>query len=185
MTEQQIIRMIKEDQCMIEALHTAKSLQLPDWWICAGFIRSKIWDRLHDYKDRTAIQDIDVIYFDQTNTDEAEEKCLEKVLNRANPAYPWSVKNEARMHIANGIRPYKSSEDAIAKFPETATSLGVRLDEQRNVILTAPHGLHDVMQMKVKPTPYFQENRELMAIYHERNQKKNWPARWPKVTIET
>lgn len=177
--------MIKEDQWMMEALHTVSSLRLPDWWICAGFIRSKIWDWLHAYKERTVIQDVDVIYFDQTIMGEAEEKRLERVIHSVNPNYPWSVKNEARMHLTNGIPPYESSEDAIAKFPETATSLGVKLDERNNVMLTAPHGLTDVMQMKIKPTPYFQGNAELMAIYHDRVQKKNWLALWPKVTIET
>ncbi len=30
----------------MEILETANSLNLPDWWICAGFVRSKIWDTL-------------------------------------------------------------------------------------------------------------------------------------------
>jgi hypothetical protein len=34
----------------------------------------KIWDALHGFKERTPILDIDVIYFDDTNIDELEEK---------------------------------------------------------------------------------------------------------------
>ncbi|MGY0692127.1 nucleotidyltransferase family protein [Virgibacillus sp. FSP13] len=183
--EQDVIQVIKEDPWMMEALHMVQSLKLPDWWICAGFIRSKIWDVLHEYRQRTAIQDVDVIYFDKENSNEAEEKQWENVLKKANPIYPWSVKNEARMHLVNRIPPYKSSEDAIAKFPETATSLGVKLDEEDNITLTAPHGISDVANMHVKPTPSFQEHPELMTIYYQRTNKKNWQFNWPKVTIET
>ncbi|GGB60153.1 hypothetical protein GCM10011409_41950 [Lentibacillus populi] len=183
-TKQDIIQIIKKDAWMMEALYTAKSLQLPDWWICAGFVRAKVWDVLHDYSERTPIQDIDVIYFDTENFVEQEEKRLERILQTANGHYPWSVKNEARMHICNGIEPYVSSEDAIAKFPETATSLGVKLNEHDNIILTAPHGIDDCVQMRVKPTPYFLDNPELLTIYHTRLTEKNWSAVWPKLTFK-
>lgn len=32
-----------------------KSLALPDWWIGAGFVRSKVWDMLHKYTKRTPL----------------------------------------------------------------------------------------------------------------------------------
>ena len=63
-TEQDIIKLIQNDTWMMGILQTAKSLQLPDWWICAGFVRSKIWDVLHGYEVRTLTPDIDIIYFD-------------------------------------------------------------------------------------------------------------------------
>lgn len=49
MNEEGIIALIKDDKWMMEILETVKSLNLPDWWICAGFVRSKIWDVLHDF----------------------------------------------------------------------------------------------------------------------------------------
>lgn len=118
---------------------TTKQLNLPDWWICAGFVRSKIWDTLHWFEERTPIPDIDVIYFDPRNIEENEEKKYEDKLKMIMPNFPWSVKNEARMHNRNNGQPYSSSVDAISKFPETATAIGVKLDEKDNVILTAPY----------------------------------------------
>ena len=53
MNKDEIISLIKEDQWMMEILTSAKALNLPDWWICAGFVRSKIWDVLHDFSERT------------------------------------------------------------------------------------------------------------------------------------
>ena len=159
-TERDIVALIQEDKWMMELLKCAKSLNLPDWWICAGFVRSKIWDVLHGFDERTTIPDIDVIYYDRTNIEESVEKEYEEVLKRLLPTIPWSVKNQARMHSVNNISPYTSSVDAISKFPETATALGVKLDEGNNVILTAPHGIEDVVNLRVKPTPYFCGSRK-------------------------
>ncbi|WP_181557611.1 nucleotidyltransferase family protein [Thermaerobacillus caldiproteolyticus] len=181
--EKDIIQLIKEDEWMMNILRAVKSLNLPDWWVCAGFVRSKIWDTLHGFKERTPIPDIDVIYFDDTNMEELEEKRLEIRLRNILPDIPWSVKNEARMHIVNNIPPYSSSVDAISKFPETATSLGVKLDEMNDIILVAPWGVDDVINLEVKPTPYFQESKERAQIYEERIIKKNWKDIWYKVNV--
>ena len=182
-TEREIIALIQEDKWMMELLKSAKSLNLPDWWICAGFVRSKIWDVLHGFDERTTIPDIDVIYYDRKSIEKSVEKEHEEVLKRLQPTIPWSVKNQARMHSVNNITPYSSSVDAIAKFPETATALGVKLDIKNNVILTAPHGIDDVINLRVKPTPSFCGQKEQMKIYEERIRGKNWQVVWDKVEI--
>ncbi|MED2792425.1 nucleotidyltransferase family protein [Bacillus wiedmannii] len=182
-TEQDIIRLIENDEWIMDILQMAKSLELPDWWICAGFVRSKIWDTLHDYEIRTATPDIDVIYFDQLHTDEVYEQLLEKALVNMDASIPWSVKNQARMHVVNNMPPYSSSVDAISRFPETATALGVTLDELNNVILTAPCGIEDVLSLQVRPTAHFLETKERIHMYKNRVIKKNWQSKWPNITI--
>jgi len=181
--EQDIIKLIKEDKWMMSILEDAKSLNLPDWWVCAGFVRSKIWDVLHRFEKRTTMLDIDVIYFDANSIDEEVEKKLENQLKGINPNIPWSVKNEARMHVVNNFSPYLSSVDAISKFPETATALGLTMDEQNNVRLTAPHGIEDVINLVLRPTPYFEENNDRAIIYEERIAKKQWKKLWNKLKV--
>lgn len=105
MDEERITMLIKEDQWMMDILKCAKSLDLPDWWICAGFVRSKIWDTLDHFEERTPIPDIDIIYFDPTTIDKLEEKRLEERLKSLNPTIQWSVKNEARMHMKSNVAP--------------------------------------------------------------------------------
>ncbi|MBY7144989.1 nucleotidyltransferase family protein [Virgibacillus sp. NKC19-3] len=183
MDKGKIISLIKEDEWMMDILRSAKSLNLLDWWICAGFVRSKIWDTLHHFDERTPIPDIDVIYYDVTNRKESAEKTLEEMLQNLMPNIPWSVKNEARMHINNNVPPYSSSMDAISKFPETATALGVKLDEKDNVILIAPCGISDVVHLEVKPTPFFIEDRQRLKIYEERITKKNWKSTWNNLKV--
>lgn len=157
--EEKILANIQEDLWMMGILKTARALKLPDWWICAGFVRSKIWDTLHGFNVRTEIEDVDVIYFDPSNLDEVKEKAYEEALKSYSPSTPWSVKNEARMHLRNNCEPYQSSTDVISKFPETVTALGVKLDSEDNLILTAPCGLQDVVNMIVRPTPFILENK--------------------------
>lgn len=181
--QEDVLRIIREDHWMMEILRAAKSLNLPDWWICAGFVRSKIWDVLHDFKNRTPLSDIDVVYFDGTNKDEGTEKRWEAQLKSLLPNVPWSVKNEARMHAVNQLPPYTSSADAISKFPETATALGVKLNDRDELILLAPHGLDDVLRLRVKPTPLFEKTPALAKVYEERLAKKNWKAIWPQLKI--
>ncbi|PAD69272.1 hypothetical protein CHH83_09000 [Bacillus sp. 7586-K] len=183
MNEEKIISIIEQDEWMMEILRMAKSLDLPDWWICAGFVRSKIWDILHNFNERTPIPDVDVIYFDSGHVDELREKKLEEKLKSLDETIPWSIKNEARMHLKSKMPPYSSSVDAISKFPETATALGVKLDDKDHVCLIAPWGISDVVHLEVKPTPYFIENKHRAAIYEERIAKKNWQSTWSQLSI--
>jgi uncharacterized protein len=182
-TEKDIISLVEGDEWMMGILKTAKSLNLPDWWVCAGFVRTKIWDVLHGFDEKTCLPDVDVVYFDPANTSETVEKELEGKLRNQRPDIPWSVKNQARMHLINNLPPYSSSVDAISKFPETVTALGVKLDRMNQVILTAPCGIDDVINLVVNPTPYFFETEERMHVYQERVRKKNWESIWDKVRV--
>ncbi|WP_347551579.1 nucleotidyltransferase family protein [Pseudalkalibacillus hwajinpoensis] len=184
-TESDIIKLIQDDAWMMEILYCAKKLYLPDWWICAGFVRSKVWDTIHGFEKRTPLPDIDVIYFDSSRTEEANEKAIEKKLHKEVSGIPWSVKNQARMHVINEAEPYRSSIESVSKFPETATALGVKLDYQNKLTLAAPYGLDDVIHMVVKPTPYFKQSDKLMEIYSRRIKLKKWTLKWSKLSIET
>jgi uncharacterized protein len=162
--KEDVLKLIRSDVKMMEIIKVASTLNLPDWWICAGFVRSKIWDALHGFNERTDTPDVDVIYFDNNNMDENFEKELENKLGSIMPTIPWSVKNQARMHIINNLPPYTSSEDAISRFPETATALGVKLDKENKLILTAPWGLEDTFNLEVKPLPILLKQQNLLQF---------------------
>ena len=181
-TQEDIIKAISEDEWMMNLLNAVKTLNLPDWWICAGFVRSKIWDVQHHYRSRTPLPDIDVIYYDSSKINELEEKKIEETLKSMVPAIPWSVKNQARMHIKSNMPPYTSSVDGISKFPETATALGVTLDENGELILTAPWGIHDVVNLEVRPTLHYASGKR-MKVYEGRVTRKDWIKKWARVKI--
>lgn len=79
-TEGDLERLIKADIWMMDILKTVEKLQLPDCWVCAGFVRSKVWDTLHEYSSRTPIADIDVIYFDKwTISFKKKSECMRSI----------------------------------------------------------------------------------------------------------
>jgi len=182
--EEDILRLVREDEWMVDVLATVKKLGLPDWWVCAGFVRTKIWDTIYGYGERTPLPDVDVIYYDPGHVGEEPEQEWEKRLRMMRPSVPWSVKNQVRMHQVNGIPPYISCEDAISKFPETATALGLTLSEDNDIRLTAPWGVDDAVNGIVRPTPFFQETPDRLTLYRSRLLQKNWSRQWNQITIE-
>ncbi|MGG2071971.1 nucleotidyltransferase family protein [Lysinibacillus irui] len=179
-TEEELKNLIVADDWMLDILSTVETLQLPDWWVCAGVIRSKVWDVLHEKEDRTPIADIDVIYFDKEKVAEKIEKHYEQELKQISPNEPWSVKNQARMHVLNGSKPYKSAVDGIAHFPEIPTAIGVKLSNGL-LEIAAPYGIRHLGAGIVEPTPFFLENN--YEIYRQRMHLKQWHLRWPKLEI--
>lgn len=181
--KEKIKEMICSDQWMMEVIETAASLGLPDWWVCAGFIRSKVWDVQFAKTKRTLLDDVDVIYYDKDKVDEEIEKGFERELFKRMTGPKWSVKNQARMHELNGVAPYSTSLDGISKFPETATALGVSLDQKGNLILAAPWGVEDVLEGIIRPTPSFKDSEQLMALFNKRLNQKKWELMWPEVKV--
>lgn len=146
-------------------------------------MRSKLWDVLSGSTTRTRLPDVDVIYFDAADTDEAIEKRHEDELRSRMPNVPWSVKNQARMHVMNGRAPYRSSLDAVANYPETATALALTLGADGLPVLGAPHGLADAVAMRVAPTPAFKDDPALRAIFERRIEAKRWDQTWPALAL--
>lgn len=186
MTKQDIIALIEKDQWMMDVLQAVKSLNLSDWLIGAGFVRSKVWDYLHGYTQRTPLPDIDVIYFDRfdfTKEEEkknstAAEKQYESILTQQKKDIRWSVTNQTRMHIFHNDKPYRNSEDALAQWVETATCIGARLDKDNRVILTTPRGISDLVNLYLRRTPRTDEK-----IFIRRVREKQWLKKWPKLRI--
>ncbi len=173
-----ILTLIRRDAWMMRVLAAVRALALPDAWVGAGFVRSAVWDALHAYEERTPLPDVDVIYLDTTNTDEAREKEYDAMLRVAQPDVGWSSKNQARMHLLHGHAPYASSTEALANWTETATAIAVRLCEDGRLELTAPHGVDDLLTLIVRPT-----SRDVIDTFRARVAGKHWLDRWPRLRV--
>ncbi len=178
MDQKDISQLIQEDQWMMSILRAVQQLQLPDWWVSAGFVRAKVWDTLHDFARRTPLGDIDVIYFDPSTMDEAPEKVYQAQLAKAIPDQTWSVVNQARMAAINQDEPYTSSVDALSKFPETASCVAVTIDDQGFLQLAAPLGIADLVGLVVRPSPVFVPRLDRLV---KRQRQKKWKEKWPKL----
>lgn len=177
--EDKLIEIIESDVWMLGILKTINDLNLNDCWIGAGFVRNKVWDVQHG-KARTELNDIDVIYFEKSKPNKKYDLQIESTLRKLNSNLNWSVKNQFRMHTRNGHKEYTDCNDAITFWPETATSIAVRLNSNNQIEYIAPYGLEDLFNLLVMPTPKFD-----LTIYKHRIKKKRWKEKWDKLEIKT
>lgn len=175
---QEVIDIITANKWRMGALRLVADLGLPDWWIGAGFVRNAIWDHLHG-KPMTPLNDIDVIYFDAERPDAEIDENLQDELSLRGPKKPWTVRNQARMHVKYGRDPYTSAIDAVSHWTETATAIAVTLDSQGRLQVAAPHGVDDALELIVRPT-----TAEVADIVRERAENKRWAKKWPKLVFE-
>jgi uncharacterized protein len=174
-----VCRLIEASAFHAAVLRAVRTIDLPDWWIGAGFVRNAVWDHLHGYAAPTPLNDIDVIWFDPSEAEAALDDRLTALLGALWPGLPWSVKNQARMHKGNGDPPYASAVDAMRYWPETATAVAVSLDRNDGLTLAAPFGVTDLASLTLRPTPHCRAHR--LERYRERLERKGWLATWPKL----
>lgn len=164
----------------MQALSIASDLNLNDWCIAGGFVRNLVWDQLHDYQQPTPLNDLDVIYYDPTNIDIAAEKYFERLLSQSSD-YPWSVKNQARMHLINQDRCYSSSMDAMTYWVETQTAVGISLSHDGELNVLAPFGLQSLFDFSITINP----KRPKPETFKRRVADKRWLQTWPRLRVST
>lgn len=164
-------------------LRLLETLRLPDAWIGAGFLRNAVWDALSGLPPGSNPPgDVDVVWFDAARMAPEADEAIEARLRAVRPDLPWSVRNQARMAARNGDAPYADTRDAIAHWPETATAVAARWIDGAVEIL-APHGLEDLLALRLRPTPAFGASPAKRAIFAGRLRAKRWAGRWPGVCI--
>lgn len=148
-------------------------------WLGGGAIRNHVWDQLTGRV--TAQDDFDIVYFNATENDSTVDEAIEAKLRQNLPAVlKISVKNQARMHLINGEPSSDSLQAAIFNWPETATALAVRLNDDDELEVIAPHGFTDLFNMTIRPTPYHKLHP---ASYEKRKVNKAWTVNWPELTV--
>jgi hypothetical protein len=176
--ESEIINILSSDRWIIDQLKLVNSLQLNDCWIGAGFVRNTVWDHLHNFKTKTPLNDVDVIYFDKENIDPLQDIAIEERLREKASNLNWSVKNQARMHLKHDHKPYQNCLEAISFWSETPTAVAAQINDCGEISLIAPYGVHDLLALKVKPTPPIS-----IEVYKARVKEKQWEKRWNKLEI--
>ncbi|GIU24799.1 nucleotidyltransferase family protein [Shewanella schlegeliana] len=176
-------RWLLEDEYRLQALLAAQQLNLNDWMLAAGFVRNLVWDKLHGLQ--TPLNDIDLIYFDSSDLSVDRDVAIEAELNRIAPIYPWSVKNQARMHLRNQHQGYISSLDAMSYWPEKQTAVGVssvlavkstRSIGSSSLILHSPFDLACLFDLTLQRNP-----KVKCALFEQRVKSKRWLQTYPKL----
>lgn len=179
MLKERLIHIMLGYEHLLRDLEMVQEMDLPQWWIAAGYVRNYVWDHLHGYPERTPLNDVDVIYFDPNDIREDTEKRYEHQIQKKLDVYHWSFKNQARMHIRNREQPYKSVEDAMKRWPETVTAIGISLNNNQNIEIIAPHGLNDLFDLVVRKSPWFADE----SYFYTRINNKKWLDQWPDLKV--
>lgn len=168
---EQLIYWLLADQQRMQILQIAADFcrknHLNDWCLAAGFVRNLVWDHLHNYTDATALNDIDLIYFNSANTLEDIDLKFEQELKQQLNVN-WSVKNQAHMHARNHDLPYKNIADAISHWPEVETAVGV-LIRYHQIEIIAPFGLTSLFKGYIN----LHAKRPKFEVFQQRIQQKN------------
>lgn len=179
MNEEDIIDLVKSDKWMMDVLLEAEKLNLPEWMIGAGFLRNKVWDYLHGIKRVVAdTNDIDLVYLDKENISEEKDYLLSDKMS-GTLGLRWEIKNQAHMHLRHDHQPYKSTAEGISHWVETATCVAVTLKNGELEII-APHGIDDLVNLIVRPSPTRTDNLDL---FYNRIEDKQWLLKWPKLKV--
>ncbi len=180
---QDLLQAIQLNTDLMKILIIIRNLGLKDSWLAAGSIRNFIWNLLSDKSPFDRETDVDVIFFDPDVSYE-ETVSLENKLREDFPQYQWELKNQVYMHQHSPHTvPYTSSRDAMSKYPERCTAIGLRLHVDATLEFFAPYGLEDILKFQVHPTPHFSENEDRMKLYQTRLSKKNWQEKWKNLTF--
>ncbi len=183
---EKLVCIVRQSEWFMRALRAVRSQGLPSWCIGAGAVRNLVWDYLHGHEVPSSLADVDVAYFDAL-ADACQDAVLQTSLCRLEPTIPWEVTNQALVHtwfesyFGHGVQPLRSLHDAVATWPEYATSVGVTLDAQDHIDIIAPHGLEDLFSMVIRRNP----TRVSVDTYRTRVQQKQYGRRWPRVQVVT
>src|SRR4051795_10111273 len=163
------------------ALEAARDVEPPDWLIGAGAVRTAVWDRLHGYDEPTPLRDLDGAFYDAADLSEARERAIEEALRARLPGVPWEARNQAAVHLwyerkfGFAVEPLTSSADAVGTWPETATSVALRLWPDDRLQVVAPVGLGDLFGLVLRRNP----RRVTQEQFEQRLREKRIAERWP------
>jgi len=179
-SEAQITQLIQDDEWMMDVLRAAEKLDLPDWWIGAGFLRNKVWDYIEGIESKPT-RDVDLVYFDKEHIKDTDDWSYDSKMKNDYPFAEWEIRNQARMHYMNNFPPFASATDGISHWVETATCVGVKL---KNGVLSYLfcYGTEDLFGLTARPVSYFQ-NEEMIQTFYDRIGKKKWLEKWSDLKV--
>jgi len=184
--EAALARIIHADRWLWGVLEAARAVDAPDWLIGAGALRNCVWDSLFGGATRTPTADVDLAFFDPRDLTPARDAAVTATLRARRPDVPWEATNQAAVHCwyAAGYGgdpppPLQSSADGVGTWPETATSVAVRLLPDDRLHIVAPCGLTDLLNGILRRNP----RRVSIAQFQARLAAKRIRARWPSVRV--
>jgi uncharacterized protein len=178
---QELTRLILTTPWFMSVLETVRACNPPDWLVGAGIIRNLVWDHLHQYQTPTPLADIDVIFFDPLDLRPERDHIVQRQLAQRLPRVTWEATNQAAVHLwyeevfGFSVPTLHSSEEAVGTWPETATSVAVRLLSTDQIHIVAPFGLSELFNMVLRRNPSRVTREQFVQRLHSKQILRKWP----------
>ena len=182
--EQEIKKLIIQNAFLSQLLHDLKRFD-PLAYLSAGVIRNWIWSHLHGQNYDFHQTEIDVVFYDAEEINQQRTLKLKSLLEAKYPDQIWDIINQAHVHHwyktekGQSIPPLRSMNEALSYWPETATAIAVRMDEQHQIEVIAPFGLNDLFELKLR----WNDRLVSRGVFEQRLVSKQFLKRWPKLKL--
>jgi hypothetical protein len=176
---------IRADGWLWGILEAARAVDAPDWLVGGGVLRTRVWDALYRVPEPTPIADVDVAFFDPADLSPDRDAAVTAALLRERPDITWEATNQAAVHLwytdhfGDPVAPLESSADGVGTWPETATSVAMRLLPDDRLHMVAPCGLADLLGGILRRNP----RRVSAALFAARLANKRIRERWAQVQV--
>jgi hypothetical protein len=170
-----------------EVLAAVRAAGLPDAWTGAGVLRDLVWGSRYGSGFRPAeVRDVDVAFFDPDDLSRQRDRAATNLLLASRPGVPWEATNQAAVHTwyhetfrTDPVAPLTSAADGVATWPETATSVAVRLGPDDRLEVCAPHGPDDLLDGVWRRNP----RRISVQLSRARLARHDAARHWPGVCV--
>lgn len=177
--------MILSNPVLMEVLRGLRAEALPDGLLVAGAIYNMVWNRLTNRPDLAGVNDIDVFYFDPSDTGyDAEDRVIRRFDARfAALPLPVQVRNQARVHLwfpekfGIAFAPLTSSAEMLGRYASKTHAVASRLEADDTLTILAPFGLDDIFSFRITPNRVL-DNRPA----HEAKGARAKSV-WPEITV--
>ena len=176
----ELIKILTKSDIFNNCIEYLVDSDIPNWFICAGFIQQTYFNYKHDFELHKNINDVDIAFFDTSHFSEEYEQKIEKEINSIiqHETIKADVKNQARVHLwykesfGYKIKPYRDIFDAIDSFPTTTTTIGIRKNKNNKYFVYFSYGLDDLYGLVHRPN----KKQITEEIYEKKKNKisKNW-----------
>lgn len=179
-------KILRADAAVWPAIERARALDLLDWMVVSGALYNTVWNRLTGKPAGHGIKDIDLFYHSASDLSwEAEDAVIKRgAAHFAGISPPVEIRNQARVHLwykqrfGGDVPMFQSSAHSLEHFASETHAVGVHLDRDNRLTVTAPFGLDHIFSFRMVPNRTTDNSRT--------HTEKAARARtlWPELMVE-
>lgn len=181
---------LTRDTTASAVLDLVARMTVPDAWLVAGAVMGTVFNALTDRPSGYGITDWDIAYCDPSDLSKEGEITVARQTDALREqaglhGVKLDVVNQARVHLwyeqwYGGACPaYLSTAEAVARYSAYCACVGARRPAPgAPVEVMAPHGLDDLLALRVCPNPV----QAPRAVYE--GKAARWRYVWPELLVD-